>query len=77
MTFKVIQDPKTGKMKTVDDLPTATPESLAKQHKELRDMLDGNTQFHVDPLAKPPDKPASVIPDAQDEDDNPYQWVVF
>ena len=77
MTFKVIQNPKTGKMETVDELTKPTPESLAQQRKELRDMLDGNTQFHVDPLTKPLEKPASIVPDAQDEDENPYQWVVF
>jgi len=73
--FKVIQNPTTGKMETVEVADKATPESLAQLHKEVRDMLDGNIQFHVDPLAKPV-PPAQTI-DAQEEDDNPYGWVVF
>ena len=68
--FKVVQNPKTGKMETVDVVEKATPESLAELHKEVRDMLDGNTQFHVDPLAKP--KPAPPL-----EEENPYGWVLF
>lgn len=46
------------------------PLCLAQLHKEVRDMLDGNTQFHVDPLAKP--KPALPL-----EEETPYEWVIF
>ena len=75
MTFKVVQNPKTGKMETVPDVPKATPESLGQLHKEVRDMLDGNTQFHVDPLAKP--APPSTTIDPQEDDDFLFDWVVF
>ena len=64
---KVIVNPKTGKMETVDVPDGPSPESLARQRKELRDMLDGNIQFHVDPrAAKPAVKPTP--PDEPEED---------
>ena len=75
MAFKVVQNKQTGKMETVDDIVKATPESLAQLHKEVRDMLDGNTQFHVDPMAKP--IPVGEVIEAQEDDDNPFGWVVF
>ena len=75
MAFKVIQNPKTGKMETVEVVEKTTPESLAQLHKEVRDMLDGNTQFHVDPMAKP--IPVGEVIEAQEDDDTPFGWVVF
>ena len=38
-------------------------------------MLDGNTQFHVDPRAKP--IPVGEVIEAQADDENPFGWVVF
>ena len=69
--FKVIQNPKTGKMETVQDIPTVTKESLAELHKEVRDMIEGNTQFHTDP-----NSPPVVVPETPAEPDE-YSWVVY
>jgi hypothetical protein len=44
---KVIKN-KDGKMETID-VPDTDPHALEKLHKEVRDMLDGNIQFHDDP----------------------------
>lgn len=66
MATKVIVNPKTGKMETVDDYTKIpTKEALARQHKELRDMLDGNVQFHNDPFAAPKEKPIEPDDDEQ------------
>jgi len=69
--FKVIQNPKTGKMETVDTPAPVTKESLAELHKQTRDMIEGNTQFHVDPNM--PTIPSPVVPEEPDE----YSWVVY
>jgi len=73
--FKVIQNKQTGKMETVEVVEKATPESLAQLHKEVRDMLDGNTQFHVDPMIKP--VPPTNTVDPQEDNEDPFGWVVF
>ncbi len=46
-----------GKLRTEDCAPPKGPEELRRLRKELRDMLDGNVQFHDDPRAAP--RPAS------------------
>ena len=51
MGTKVITN-KDGKMETIT-VPDPDPNQLAELHKELRDMLDGNTQFHDDPYKQP------------------------
>lgn len=62
--FKVVHNPKTGKMETVEYTPSVTPESLAKQRREVRDMIEGNVQFHDDPMAAPkPVEPSEYKPD--------------
>ena len=63
MSTKVITNPKTGKMETIEVYDKVTKESLAELHKEVRDMLDGNKQFHVDPNAAPKVVPTTQIPD--------------
>jgi hypothetical protein len=55
--MKVVTDPKTGRMETVQDVPASTPETVARTRRELRDMLDGATPFHVDPNAAPVEGP--------------------
>lgn len=49
--FKTRIDPKTGRVETYTDGidPAAAAEKLARDKRELRDMLDGNLQFHDDP----------------------------
>jgi len=51
MGTKVIINPKTGKMETVDhNGDEFMKNKVSRTRKELRDMLDGNTQFHEDKL---------------------------
>ena len=69
--FKVIKS-KDGKYETVSvPDPEDIKKKLAEQHKELRDMLDGNTQFHDDPFKKPPDPP---VTDADEQTDIYGYW---
>ena len=51
-----------GKMRTEDCAPPKGAEELRRLRKELRDMLDGNVQFHDDPRAAP--KPAVPVGEA-------------
>lgn len=76
MGTKVIINPKTGKMETVDDFkcsPEFQAETVKQTRKALRDMLDGNTQFHTDTLG--PDKPKEEEPkkEQQYEDGSSYE----
>ncbi len=64
MSTKVVVNPKTGKMETITVHDKVTPETLAQSHRELRDMLDGNKQFHDDPFAK---KEETALPYYGDE----------
>lgn len=67
---KVVTNPKTGKMETIEDTSTVTKEDLAKLHKEVRDMLDGNVQFHVDPFTP-------VVPDEEPPDEDEYYVPIY
>lgn len=55
----VITNPKTGRMETTISPPTppVTKADVDKTRRELRDMLDGNTQFHEDALSSPTTEP--------------------
>lgn len=66
MTFKVVTNPKTGKMETVEVAEKVTKETLAEAHRELKDMLDGNKQFHDDPYTPKPE--GENKPDDDEED---------
>jgi hypothetical protein len=63
---KVIVNPKTGKMETVQDSSEEQAiRKLRETKKELREMLDGNVQFHTDTLGPP----NPVVPDEASEND--------
>jgi len=65
----VRRNPKTGQLETYDLPP---PIDLERSRKELRDMIHGNTQWHVDPNAAP----APEQPKLEDgEDDQDPDWV--
>ncbi len=52
---KVIVNPATGRMETVDAHTEDAQAKLQRTRRELRDMLEGNTQFHEDEFkAEPP-----------------------
>jgi hypothetical protein len=65
MTVKTRIDPKTGKMETYGyaDDPADLAKQIAKDRKVLRDMLDGNIQFHEDKNTppKPPEPQADTV----------------
>lgn len=73
MGTKVIVNPKTGAMETVSVSDTAAIEALNKTRKALRDMLDGNVQFHTDTLG--PDKPKPTEEEQKElyDDGSSYQ----
>lgn len=57
---------KDGRMQTDDADPTAADPTAAaaevkRMRKELRDMLDGNVQFHEDPRAAPVEQPQAQV----------------
>lgn len=52
MGTKVVKNKKTGMMETIE-VPDHDPKALADLHKEVKDMIEGNKQFHDDPYAKP------------------------
>ena len=62
--FGTRKNATTGKTETYE-LPA--PIDLERSRKELRDMIHGNTQWHVDPNAAPIPIP-EVIEDDQDPD---------
>jgi len=66
--MKVVTDPKTGKLHTVDSpSEESIRRKLAEQRRELREMLAGNVPFHEDQWSKkePPESP----PEDRWEDD--------
>ena len=66
MAIKVVKNPKTGMSETIE-VPDHDPKALADLHKEVKDMLDGNKQFHDDPYAAPkPDPHHGTTPDDED-----------
>lgn len=66
--MKTIINPTTGRMETIDDdRPKVTPEDVARSRRELRDMLDGSTQFHQDPLAGTKEQ-TEPLPYIEDDD---------
>ena len=52
--MRVITDPKTGRMSTEHHQPPVSQEQLKQMRKEVRDIIEGKVQFHVDPFAAPP-----------------------
>lgn len=64
-TRRVWVNPVTGKAETIRSFETpVTQADVDRTRRELRDMLDGNVQFHVDPLAAPPSAeptPADIV----------------
>lgn len=50
MGIKVITN-KDGKLETVNT-PDPDPYALDRLHREVKDMIEGNTQFHDDPFSK-------------------------
>ena len=54
--MRVITDPKTGRMSTEHHQPPVSQEQLKQMRSEVRDIIEGKVQFHVDPFAipKPP-----------------------
>jgi len=58
MAHKVIKGPN-GKFQTADHDQTGERQAIEKLRKEVRDMIQGNTQFHDDPYKVPP-KPKEV-----------------
>mgnify|MGYP000493986246 CR=1 FL=1 len=72
--FKVIKNPKTGKMETVEVVEKATKETLAEAHRELKDMLDGNRQFHNDPYTPPKEEPTKLD---DDDDEDVYTFGII
>ena len=72
MGIKVIKGPD-GKSQTIE-VPDHDTKALADLHKEVKDMFEGNTQFHDDPRAKPVPKPVQESP-SPDEDDYWYNHI--
>lgn len=61
---KVVTNPKTGKMETVQDFSEDIAiRKLRETKKELRDMLDGNVQFHEDKLGPAKSDVKEAVPD--------------
>lgn len=60
MTTGVRKNPKTGQLETYE-VSTPTVLELEKSRKELRDMIHGNVQWHVDPLSKPKEEPVQEV----------------
>ena len=71
MAIKVIKNPKTGKSETVE-VPDFDQKALADLHKEVKDMLDGNIQFHDDPNTPP--KPKPEVTEASDDDQQDFWY---
>lgn len=66
IAYKTIINPKTGKMETVGHDPDAEAQAtakLARDRRELRDMIAGNVQFYDDPNARPAEAPQSLYED--------------
>ena len=51
--MRVITDPKTGRMSTEHHQPPVSQEQLKQMRSEVRDIIEGKVQFHVDPFATP------------------------
>lgn len=64
-----------------EDGPVASEaqKSLEKTRRELKDMLSGNTQFHVDTIGKDKPDPPPLNTTPEDSTENyPYgQWGLF
>jgi hypothetical protein len=71
MGTKVVKNKKTGMMETIE-VPDHDPKALADLHKEVKDMIEGNKQFHDDPYAAP--KPV-VGPDTTPDEDYWYNHI--
>lgn len=50
--YKTVVDPKTGRLETVEDLEESAQEKLERMRRATRDVIQGNVQFHDDPLSK-------------------------
>lgn len=56
-------------MRTEDRGPQVTPEQLERTRREVRDIVAGNTQFHVDPNAAPAPPIDVPLPTIYDDPD--------
>lgn len=72
MKTKVVRNPKTGMLETVPDYGEVTPEQVAETRRKLRDMLSGNTPFHVDPNAEKKEESKKPLDEQTDYDYNGY-----
>lgn len=59
--MRVITDPKTGRMSTEHHQPPVSQEKLKQMRSEVRDIIEGKVQFHVDPFATPQPPPVVDI----------------
>ena len=78
MHHKVVTNPVTGRMETilVDDAGEAREQAdLARAHRELRDILAGNTPFHDDKLG--PGKAAGGVGVDMAESEGGLTWAVI
>ena len=57
-SIKVIKNPKTGKLETVEAPRKVNEKALADLHQEVKDMISGNKQFHDDPYSAGEPAPA-------------------
>jgi hypothetical protein len=72
MGTKVVKNKKTGMMETIE-VPDHDPKALADLHKEVKDMIEGNKQFHDDPYAAP--KPQEPVSPATTDEDYWYNHI--
>ena len=48
--MRVTTDPKTGRMQTESYTPPVSQAQLDETRRQVKDMIAGNIQFHVDPF---------------------------
>lgn len=48
--MRVTTDPKTGRMQTEHYTPPVSQAQLDETRRQVKDMIAGNIQFHVDPF---------------------------
>ena len=58
--MRVITDPKTGRMSTEHHQPPVSQEQLKQMRSEVRDIIEGKVQFHIDPFAIPKPPPPVI-----------------
>lgn len=71
MSTRVITNKQTGMMETIT-VPDHDPKALADLHREVKDMIEGNTQFHDDPYT--PAKPLLDVTTGNEEDQQDFWY---